>query len=341
MIALTGGGTGGHLSIVKALCEELNSRGIKPIYIGSTNGQDRKWFEDYDGFLKAYFLDSKGVVNKKGFGKIFSLLNIFKKAFACKKIFKQHGVCKVISVGGYSAAPASFAAVILRKDFYIHEQNAISGRLNKLLKPFSKEFFSSYENATSKVSYPISKKFFELSRQRKELKTVLFLGGSQGASFLNSLAKDLALEFKKRNLHVIHQCGKKDFEELKKFYEKHQMQVDLFDFSKDLHVKMSEADFAISRAGASSLWELVACGLPTLFIPFPFAAADHQYHNAKFLNDKNLAFLKRQNEVTKDDVLSIFEHLQTDERLENISSKLSQEVRDNGAKDIIDCLYKS
>ena len=91
MIAITGGGTGGHLAIARALGRELNLRGLKAIFIGSSSGQDRMWFEDSDIFEACYFLDSSGVVNKRGFGKVLSLVNILNLAFKCKHIFDTHG----------------------------------------------------------------------------------------------------------------------------------------------------------------------------------------------------------------------------------------------------------
>ena len=98
MIAITGGGTGGHLAIARALGRELNLRGLKAIFIGSSSGQDRMWFEDSDIFKACYFLDSSGVVNKRGFGKVLSLVNILNLAFKCKHIFDTHGIKMIISV---------------------------------------------------------------------------------------------------------------------------------------------------------------------------------------------------------------------------------------------------
>jgi len=185
MVAITGGGTGGHLAIANALKEELNSRGLKPIFIGSKNGQDKSWFENDSGFEKTYFLDSKGVVNKRGLKKVLVLKDILSSAFTCKDIFKEHNVKAVFCVGGYSAAPAAFASLLSKTPLYIHEQNAVIGTLNKILKPFAKEFFSSYEPNSKVKEYPVSDKFFNSRRIRKELKTVIFLGGSQGAEVLS------------------------------------------------------------------------------------------------------------------------------------------------------------
>ncbi len=332
MLAITGGGTGGHLSIAKAVCEELNKRGIKPIFIGSTKGQDRVWFENFEGFSRCYFLQTSGVMDKKGFSKIVSLKDIMKQSFRCKDIFKAHGIKKVFSVGGYSAAPAAIACVLSRKKLFIHEQNAYIGRVNRLVKPFSKEVFGSYDNATFKIDYPVREDFFASYRIRKELKTILFLGGSAGARFINNLAKQMALDLQKNNIKIIHQCGQVDFDELKRFYAKHDIEVDLFAFSKNLHEKMNSADFAISRAGASSLWELVASGLPTFFIPYPYAANNHQFFNAKSLSDKGLGFVMAQNDINVADVLKIIQNV----NLSEISQKLSTQISKNGVEKMVD-----
>ena len=330
MIAITGGGTGGHLAIAKAFANELNSRGIKAIFIGSSSGQDKMWFENSDIFEATYFLNSSGVVNKRGFGRLKSLINILNLAFKCKKIFKFHKVSSVISVGGYSAAPAAFGAIICGKKLYIHEQNAVIGRLNLILKPFAREFFSSYFEP--KFDYPIDEKFFKISRIRKNLNTILFLGGSQGANFINNLALSLAKDLDKNGIKIIHQCGQKDYETIIEKYKELNIKAEVFAFSKDIDLFMSRADFCISRAGASTIWELCAASLPTLFIPFPYAANNHQFYNAKFLNDQNAAMVLKEDEIDSKNLLNIIYNL----NLEDISQKLINLLNKNGSKVIID-----
>ncbi len=330
MIAITGGGTGGHLAIAKAFANELNSRGIKAIFIGSSSGQDKMWFENSDIFEATYFLNSSGVVNKRGFGRLKSLINILNLAFKCKKIFKFHKVSSVISVGGYSAAPAAFGAIICGKKLYIHEQNALIGRLNLILKPFAREFFSSYFEP--KFDYPVDEKFFKISRIRKNLNTILFLGGSQGANFINNLALSLAKDLDKNGIKIIHQCGQKDYETIVEKYKELNIKAEVFAFSKDIDLFMSRADFCISRAGASTIWELCAASLPTLFIPFPYAANNHQFYNAKFLNDQNAAMVLKEDEIDSKNLLNIIYNL----NLEDISQKLINLLNKNGSKVIID-----
>ncbi|MBR8462860.1 undecaprenyldiphospho-muramoylpentapeptide beta-N-acetylglucosaminyltransferase [Campylobacter sp. faydin G-105] len=336
MIVVSGGGTGGHLAIARSLTEELNSRGIKPIFIGSTQGQDKEWFENSEIFSKKFFLQSSGVVNKRGLAKVKSLLKIISLSLKCCKIFKQNNVTKVISVGGYSAAPAAFAALLSRTPLFIHEQNAITGKLNQILKPFAKGFFSSYDEFLP-YDYPVSEKFFKSARERNELKTILFLGGSQGAKAINELAINLALNLKQKGIKIIHQCGKNAFNELKQRYALLGLDdndVELFDFSKEIEQKMSVADLCISRAGASSLWELCANALPTIFVPFPYAAGNHQYHNAKFLLNKNIAkiCLQSGDNIEKDEIFSLISNFD----IASSSNILKTIISQNGTSDIVD-----
>lgn len=335
-IAITGGGTGGHLAIANALKEELNNRGLKPIYIGSSNGQDQSWFKDDKGFKKTYFLNSSGVVNKKGIKKLFVLKDILNSSFTCKDILKQNNIKAVFCVGGYSAAPASIASILSRIPLYIHEQNAVIGKLNNLLKPLSRDFFSSYTKNSTVKEYPVSDIFFEQKRIRNELKTIIFLGGSQGANFINELAMEVAPKLLENGINIIHQTGKNDYQKVINFYKKNSLHVDCFDFTKSLTCKLNIADFAVTRAGASTLWELSANALPALFIPFPYAAKNHQYFNAKVLSDKNIALLKTQNELNEEVFWKILENI----NLFEMSKGLSKTITKNGIKQIADIILK-
>ena len=336
MIAITGGGTGGHLSIARALGAELKNRGIKTIFIGSTHGQDRAWFENSDLFEKTYFLQSSGVVNKKGLAKLNSLLNIFKLAFLSLKIFKTHGVTKVISVGGYSSAPASFGAILGRKELFIHEQNALTGKLNKLLKPFAKKFYSSYEKP--KFDYPVNSIFFDTARVRESVRTIIFLGGSQGASFINSLATELSPKLVNLGYEIIHQCGEKEFEKILQIYKEQNLsdKITLVGFCTNLHELVAKADLCVGRSGASTLWELCANGIPAIFIPFPYAAGDHQFYNAKFLQEQGLCTIVRQNEADEEKILNLIQNY----AVKQISENLRHTIDKNGAKTIIDDVLK-
>lgn len=306
-ILLTGGGTGGHLAIAKALMESLASKNQSLFFIGSQRGQDRSWFEHEEGFKRRFFLETQGVVNQRGIAKIRSLSSQFQAMLEARKILKNHQIKRVVSVGGYSAAPASLAALSLGIPLYIHEQNAKVGLLNRLLKPFSRAFLSSYDSNSLIRDYPVRDAFFEVARVRSRVKKILFLGGSQGAKAINDWALELAPLIHQRGIAITHQCGEVDYERMKRGYEERSIPVELFAFDRAIHQKMQQADLAISRAGASSLWELGANGLPALFIPYPFAAGDHQYYNAKFILDQGLGWMVRQENLSTEVLLEILE----------------------------------
>jgi UDP-N-acetylglucosamine--N-acetylmuramyl-(pentapeptide) pyrophosphoryl-undecaprenol N-acetylglucosamine transferase len=329
-IVVTGGGTGGHLSVAKSLIYEFHSRDYDVIFIGSTKGADKLWFEHEPKLKKAYFLDTMGVVNQGKLGKIKSLFMILKAMIKVVGIYKKHKVKKVISVGGFSAAPASFASIFSKVDFYIHEQNSVMGKLNSITSKFAKEVFSSYDKTSPIKDYPINQEFFKYQRVREEIKTIIFLGGSQGAVAINDFALSVAPILQKRNINIIHQTGKNDYARVKEEYKRLNITAEVFDFSTNILEYMNKADFAISRSGASTLWELSSLGLPTLYIPYPYAAANHQYHNAKFLKDDKLCLLITQKELNNDilnDILNI--------DIKNISNNLISSIKKDGVKKIV------
>jgi UDP-N-acetylglucosamine--N-acetylmuramyl-(pentapeptide) pyrophosphoryl-undecaprenol N-acetylglucosamine transferase len=334
-IVVTGGGTGGHLSVAKSFIEELYKRDIQIIFIGSTKGADKNWFNNYDKIYKTYFLDTRGVVNQNFIGKIVSLWMIIKAIFKIKNIYKKYNVSKVISVGGFSAAPASLAAILKKTDFYIHEQNSIMGKLNKITFKYSKAVFNSYDKTSLVKDYPINNRFFKAQRVRKNIKTIIFLGGSQGARSINNFAIKVAPILTEKNIKIIHQTGKLDFLRVEQKYQKLGIKVDIFDFSSSVIKKMNKADFAVSRSGASTLWELSALGIPTLYIPYPYATENHQYFNAKFLYDEKLCFLEIENQLNENIIIKIL-----DKDISKISEKLISSINKNGVQKIIDSILE-
>lgn len=343
-IVITGGGTGGHLAIARALAEEFKALNNRVFYIGSISGQDRDWFGKSDLFEKCYFLDTTGVVNKKGLGLIASLYKQLKAILKAKKIFKLHQIDGVLSVGGFSAGPASLATIGNKMPLFIHEQNAIKGTLNKYLSKYAQATFGSFSHAEQnyiKTSYPLRKEFFVQARVRKELKCVIFLGGSQGARAINDFAILVAKNLLQKGIKIIHQCGQTDFKRVKNIYKALEIldDVELFDFDSELVNKITEADICIGRAGASSVWELAANGLPTLYVPYPYAAGDHQYYNVLEFTQNELGKVVRQNDLTPEVLFEFIEELKSvDEngivKIKDISARLQNKITQGGAKEI-------
>ncbi|MCI5969067.1 UDP-N-acetylglucosamine--N-acetylmuramyl-(pentapeptide) pyrophosphoryl-undecaprenol N-acetylglucosamine transferase [Helicobacter sp.] len=305
-IVITGGGTGGHLSVARAFLQAFVKRGYVCAFVGSDSGADAMYFKEEKLFRETHFLPTQGVVNARG---VRLLKALWKQGCAVQRacgILREFRADFVLCVGGYSAAPAAFGACLLGIPLVIHEQNARIGRLNALLKPFAKVFFCSYLESPV-LFYPVGQAFFKEARVRSEVRSVLFMGGSQGARRINGFALSVAEELKKRGIKVFLQSGKADLERVVQECVKKKLNVGVlgeetldsidgvdvvvFGFYADMASVYGRCDFAVCRAGASSLWELCANGLPALFVPYPYAAGNHQYYNAEFLVKKGLGFL--------------------------------------------------
>ncbi|MEN4052536.1 MULTISPECIES: undecaprenyldiphospho-muramoylpentapeptide beta-N-acetylglucosaminyltransferase [Sulfurimonas] len=333
-LCVTGGGTGGHLMIAEAIVEAAVAEGHECIFIGSKKGQDRKYFEHGSSFSHVYFLDTTGVVNQKGLGKLKALYKILKALLSSRKILKKHKVDAVYSVGGFSAAPASFAALTLYKPLFIHEQNAVTGRLNGLLKRYARSFVSAYDKESPIKGYPVKSVFYKTAHLRQQLRTIIFLGGSHGAKAINDLALSIAWKLKKRGIAIIHQAGEADFERVKEEYETLGVEAELYGFTKELPSLINRADMAVSRSGASTLWELTTNGCPALYVPYPYAARDHQYDNAKFIVDNNMGWCEREGEGLKSKLLSIIKEPQLKEKSQKLLEYAQKDVAQKMIKDV-------
>lgn len=331
-LCITGGGTGGHLMIAEALAEAARKKRHELVFIGSTSGQDRKYFEHSDLFDAVYFLETTGVVNKKGLGKLAALMRVFQAFLEAKNILKRHNIEATYSVGGFSAAPASFATLFLKKPLFIHEQNAVSGKLNGILKKYAASFISAYDTSSSIQGYPVKEVYFQTARVRERLETIIFLGGSQGAKAINELALRVAKKLSTQGVKIIHQAGEKNYENVKKEYEKLGVEVELYGFTQELPSLIAKADMAVSRSGASTLWELTANGCPAFFIPYPYAAGDHQYHNAQFIVENKMGWCEREGENLDNKLLEALQHAE----LKNKSEKLLHYAKKDAAMKMIE-----
>lgn len=400
IVAITGGGTGGHLSIAKALAQELQKRDIPAIYIGSLYGQDQMWFgnqaksqpkdtaqnttkssaqdsslEDFGAaslamtsldsraksntpestpteplqssspqnplFEACYFLNTFGVVNKRGIKKLQALWAQVRALAQVRAIFAHHRVRAVISVGGFSAGPASMGAIIFRRALFIHEQNAIKGTLNALLSPFATRVFSAF--ATPATPYPLQLAIKEHARVRTAFKHIIFIGGSQGARAVNNLALAIAPTLLERGIAITHQCGEKELVRVREAYENLGIAdaITLFGFDSNLIAHLAQADICVGRAGASSIWENAALGLPTLYIPYPYAAKNHQYHNAQYFVQQGLGALLLEQDLQESDPENLPKQILATlaplvDRIEPISQGLLALITQNGAQVIID-----
>ncbi|MBA4392428.1 MAG: undecaprenyldiphospho-muramoylpentapeptide beta-N-acetylglucosaminyltransferase, partial [Desulfobacca sp.] len=227
---------------------------------------------------------------------ISSLFKLPLSFAASLKIIKEYRPELVLGVGGYVSGPVVLAAWWKGLPCAIQEQNSIPGITNRLLGKVVNRVFCAYQESESYFSEkkvritgnPIRKEFRKVSERKIPSSgplTLLILGGSQGAHRINQTVRE-ALEgltpFNK-DLSFIHQTGKKDEEEVARAYQEKGFQHQVMAFISDMVWAYEQADMIIGRAGAMTVTEITALGKPSLLIPFPFAANNHQEHNAQAL----------------------------------------------------------
>ncbi len=347
-IFISGGGTGGHFFPALALLEYVLELNSDVVFVGSKRGIEYK-LEDQIRSEKI-FLPAYPFVGKSVLYKVKAIASLFNNCFYLYPKVKKG---TSIVFGGYASISLGCASILKRTPFFIHEQNSIPSLTNTLLSRFAKKIFVTFEYSkkyfpkekTIKTGLPVRKKLLDgLSLNKKEIKkafglkddiVLLVMGGSQGASFLNELGMQL---FKKMELQGIHITGEKDYQKVKNFYEQNKLNVIVFPFSRDMELIYKASDVAISRAGAASITELSLYGIPSLFIPYPYSARDHQYYNALEIQEMGGALLLRQKDTNVEEVVKFLEKLMSD--LNSYSKNIKKFANPESAKIIMSEILK-
>jgi len=259
--------------------------------------------------FKFFALSISGIRNK-GLLKLISLP--FKVIISTIQAIKSLKVSKtklLIVMGGYVSLPAAFAAKILNIKLIVHEQNSIPGLTNKILSYISDQNFAAFPNSLRKskiIGNPIRKEIEQVKNpkerflNRKGPIRILVFGGSLGAKAFNQL---LPFIFKiindKNKLSITHQSGENMFDLLKESYKDAGFKVEIKKYIFDMDRKYNWADIVIARSGALTVSELIDSGTASILIPYPLAVDDHQYFNAKILEDAGAAEIIREKDLEK------------------------------------------
>lgn len=293
-IIITGGGTGGHLFPGIAVASGMKKRfsGCRVLFVGTRRMMDQQALSGYD-----FELDSIQCMGLKGMGivsRIRSVLQLLPALFASRRIIQRFRPDMILGVGGYVTGPVLVAGKLSGIPLCIHEQNSVPGMANKMLARIVQRIFLSIpcrypfpEDKTLMTGNPVRQEIIYAAGSRKQGlgkgKTILVLGGSQGAHRINMLMTEAMERFCRHydgELHMIHQTGLADEQEVRRRYDKAGVKAEVKAFFKDMADPYSRADLVVSRAGATTLAELSVLGIPALLIPYPFAADDHQRNNA-------------------------------------------------------------
>jgi UDP-N-acetylglucosamine--N-acetylmuramyl-(pentapeptide) pyrophosphoryl-undecaprenol N-acetylglucosamine transferase len=346
-ILIAGGGTGGHLFPGLALAEELMSRGAEEVrFVGTEKGVEAR--EVPKAGYKLELLQVTGIKGRglKGlFGGLFRLPRAYFEARAILKRFTPH---LVVGVGGYASGPMVFAARLAGISTAILEQNALPGLTNKILGklvhrvflslPEAGRFFS--EKKVRLLGNPIRRaireKLMSVSTERTQAEalSILILGGSQGATALNELLPK-ALALVQRPIKIVHQSGAKDEAKTKEAYQQNGLTAEVCAFFDNMAERYQEADLVICRAGATTIAELGVVGKPSILIPFPQAADNHQEINALSLVKSGAGILCRQGETTPEQLAKEVRDLCGDlTKRAHMSLAAKQVGKPNAAKDV-------
>lgn len=304
-------GTGGHIFPGLAVAEGLINQGWNVVWLGTTAGMENRIVPQRG--IQFERIEFSGV---RGKGLLNWLTMPFKLLLAtanCCKIIRKLNPDVVIGFGGYVSLPVGIAAKLLHKKLIIHEQNSVAGMSNKILSNLTRHIFTAFPNAIKNavvVGNPLRAEFVNIAPPEVRFKNrsgqlrILIIGGSQGAKFLNqTLPAAIKLIPEKIRPDITHQSGENQFDELKNLYAALNVDAKVVQFIENTALAFAEADLIICRAGASTVTEITAVGAAAIFVPLPSAVDDHQTKNAKYLVDKNAAWLQPQRELTPEKLM--------------------------------------
>lgn len=320
-ILIAAGGTGGHIYPALAMAEAFQSYrpSIRIEFVGTAYGLENK------------IIPTKGfVVHHLPIGRLNSnvpmterLKTLFLLPWALVKsvlLLRREKPDFVLGVGGHASGPLLLMASILGYRTAIWEPNAMPGMANRILSKFVDEAWVVFDEARGLLKgnvfvagMPVRKEIEDTSMQKAESKKfrLLIFGGSQGARGLNTAAAEMIKAGGDwlQDMDIVHQTGATDFERIKSIYGAALSKVDLREYLHDMGQQYQKADLVICRSGTGTLSELAACGKPSILIPFPFAADDHQKKNAESLVAKNAAIMIVQKDLTpeglRDQILAL------------------------------------
>lgn len=331
-IIVSGGGTGGHiypaLTLIRTLQQKVDK--LEVLYVGTHAG------------LEADIIPKEGIpfatVDLQGFKRSLSPENLLRAARAIKGVGKAMGIVRkfqpdvVVGTGGYVCGPVLMAASLLGIPSLIQEQNVIPGITNKILSKFVNKIATGYQEANG--AFPANKVVFtgnpirqEVMARRQEADyeafdlrpattTILVSGGSRGARTINRAMVEVLKHYAgRRDVQILHATGKGEYEDIISRISAAGLDLQQADNIKvkpylyNMPQAMAIADLAIFRAGATGLAELTAKGIPAILVPYPYAAENHQEHNARAVEKAGAARVILNKDLTAQGLIQAIDEL--------------------------------
>ncbi len=346
-VIISAGGTGGHIYPALAILNKIKEKepGSEFLYIGTHNRMEKDIIPTYGIHYEA--IEIYGL-NRKNILKNFKTLKCFIEAKKkCKKLMKEFRPDCVIGVGGYVTGPVISSAHKLGIKTFIHEQNSIPGKANLYLSKFADNIFISFKSSgkyfpeykTIYTGNPCSEEAIHSSKiDKKELglnpnkKLVLFVMGSLGSFKVNDMLYKTMNLVKSKEYEILFVTGKDSYEEMS--HKKYPSNVKVVPFIEKMTRVMKVTDLIVSRAGASTLSEIIALHIPSILIPSPYVPNNHQYMNALDLKEKDAAIMIEEKNLKSELLVNTIDQLlNNEETIKQMKKNLEAlEVKDSASR---------
>jgi UDP-N-acetylglucosamine--N-acetylmuramyl-(pentapeptide) pyrophosphoryl-undecaprenol N-acetylglucosamine transferase len=377
-LLIAGGGTGGHLFPALAIAEEYcgRSRGNQVCFISAGTALEHRVLPP-SGF-DFHFIKMEGIKGRGLFKGLQVLVRSLGWVIAAINHLQQIKPGAVLGVGGYSAGPVLLGAWLMRKPIVLHEQNRLPGITNRLLAPLARRVYTSFESTQALlrskqiklVGNPVRRSIRLMAQSRKEpgeaarqassaasMPTgqaehaedratgsfkLLITGGSQGAHGINQAVVEALPDLARlQGLYCMHQTGNEDQAWVAQAYRERKVAAEVKAFFTDMAARYQNADLIICRAGATTIAEITALGKAALFVPFPYAADDHQTLNARELQKRGAADMLAQSELSGRRLSRCIASYVTDPpRRQRMARRAAALGRPEAARDLVDDLYR-
>ena len=316
-LVIMAAGTGGHIMPGLAVAREVRARGWTVSWLGTSHGMENRLVPP-----AGIEMDTIAFSGLRGKGLLHTAtggLRLLKAFWDCLRILRRRQADAVLGMGGYVAFPGGMMASLLARPLAVHEQNAIAGLTNRVLAGVADRKLAAFPAALAGADWtgnPVRAEIAALAAPEARYAgrtgplRLLVVGGSLGAQALNdALPRALALFAQADRPVVTHQAGERHLDALRRNYAQAGVDGELVAFIEDMGRRYAEADLVICRAGAMTVSELAAAGVPGVLVPFPHAVDDHQTANARFLSDRGAAVLLPQADLSPEGLAALLRTL--------------------------------
>ena len=339
------GGTGGHIfpgiAVAEAFLAQAKENGV--LFVGTEYGLEKKIIPGY-GF-RLLTISAKPFLGKSSVQKAAALLGLTRSIPEAMALIRREKPDAILGMGAFTCFPVVMAGRLMGVPCFLHEQNVYPGLANRMLSPYAAVVFISFEGTRKYLKgkrvvhtgNPVRKNIrIDKGRGDTTYFDIFVFGGSRGARSINE-AVLLLLPYLEtyKNTRIYHQTGNEDYERVKKVYNGTGLPHEVFPFTDEMGKYYSLSRVVISRAGASTIFELSYFGKPAILVPYPFAAGGHQSKNAEYVEERGGGFVIENGKLTGDALNKVLKQLRENpEQLAEMGRRMS-EIYVEGAEERI------